>query len=88
MAESALKNRSMWFKVPALIQSLLVFDNKSKKNPVLVTQASSMNLAVSIHEVTDRAIFSDPNFSNFKLALLTTAGIFEDLTDVMKATLE
>ena len=87
MAEGALRNRSMWSKVPAFIQSLLVFENKSKKNPVVVTQASSMHLAVYIHEGADRAIFSDPNFSNFKVALLTTAGIFEDLTDGMKANL-
>ena len=41
MAEGALKNRTLWSKVPSQIQSLLAFENKSKKEPVVVTQAST-----------------------------------------------
>ena len=87
LAEKALKNRSLWHRIPQQIKKMLDIENKSK-DPVTVTQASIQNLVVLIREVADRAIFSHRNLVSLKLSLLTTADILTDLEEALRTNLE
>ena len=87
MAEKALRNRSLWGRVPNKICSLLKFDRKSH-DQVIVTQDSVKKFVLFIREVTDKVIFSQPNLREFRISLLRTADVLADLADVLKSQAE
>ena len=87
MAETPLRNRSLWSKVPEEIRSLLRVEKKAH-DQIAVTQASVQNFAAHIRDVADRAVFSQSNLVSLKLSLLSSADIFADMASILKAHAE
>ena len=83
-ADTQLRNRSLWNKIPDIISKLITFEQKSK-DPVSLSTASSSLFATHIREVASKAIMASQNLSFLKLALLKCAEIFTKYSEYLKS---
>ena len=86
-AERQMKSSSLWNKFPDVIKNLVNFDVKSK-DPIHMTQHSSQVFAAYLREVSSRALMANEGLSELKVALLSSAEVFNQYSDYLKAHLE
>ena len=86
-AEKQLKSSSLWNKLPDVIKNLVNFDVKSK-DPIHMTQHSTRVFAANLREIASRALMANERLSELKVALLSSAEVFDQYSDYLKAHLE
>ena len=75
-----MKSSSLWNKFPDVIKNLVNFDVKSK-DPIHMTQHSSQVFAAYLREVSSRALMANERLSELKVALLSSAEVFNQYSD-------
>ena len=86
-AEKQLKSSSLWNKLLGVIKNHVNFDVKSK-DPIHMTQHSSRVFAANLREIASRALMANEKLSELKVALLSSAEVFDQYSDYLKAHLE
>ena len=84
LCESQLKNKNLWQKIPKQVLSL-VRTGRSKHSEILMTQSSTKFFASDIRDIASLAIMAKPAMFSYKIALLSSAEVFDDYSDILKA---